>query len=73
MLHNFSNYLLAFQSETGYDKLEVYEGTSSGKKIFEGDLGRISHQWTGEAVILRWKTDGSRNHASMTAIINVDL
>ena len=38
-------------------------------KKFFGSVGRISHEWQGEVVVLRWKTDRSNTESSMTAYV----
>jgi len=48
-----------FQSEYNADYLEIYEGPMAEKarlKEITGSVGRIVHEWQGEVVVLRWKT-----------------
>merc|ERR1712062_98224 len=57
------------------DFLEIYEGPIAQKRFlkrFEGDVGSISHEWMGEIIVLRWKTDSNTTYNSMTAFIDIN-
>jgi len=62
-----------YKSESSYDFFYVYDGTYEERKnlkTYQGSLGRISYQWSGDAATFYWKTDGSETFSSMNAYVD---
>ena len=75
-LKSFKSRFFNFQSESDFgaaNKLygaDYFDILGLPSKGFQGDIGNVIYQWSGNFATFNWKTDGSITYQDMTAYVS---